>query len=209
MAKISSKHKPVLRIVLLSLLGVIGLVVLILIISIALSPVFDAMEKSKFAVMKTETEQIYKQLQQVSAGVEDWKYEASCINASSGGFQTFPDYSCSTKVSLEVTALSAQQLLTLHEKYYPVIDGSSALKSTSELDKQSPSQFGLAFVVSSAEKTYELVNGGEGCDYIAELAQAYNSYSNYNYNYGSDIKSGGQVIISLTCTSIAHKNWYE
>lgn len=208
MTKKLPKHKPILRIVLLSLVAVPVLFILFIIISILLSPLFDSFDRTKFDQMDSQTRTIFNALQSASGGSEMWKYEAKCDAELSGDWPT-GKYYCKSEAITTVGAINAVQFLALHEKYYPIIHNSTLLRSTSELDKEKPEEFGSSFVVSSAEEKYELINGGEKCDYVAELAQPYDVTKDYSNSYGSPIAQGGKIILSLTCTATAKGNWYE
>lgn len=209
MANLPTKNKHILRKVILCIFAIPALFILYVIGTILLSPVFDAVDKAKFDQMDSQTKEIYHGLQAASGGSEEWKYEATCDSLGQGGFQTYPDYSCTTKVSMEIPAVTPQHLVTLHEKYYPIIDSSPLLRSNDQLDKQKPGEFGVAFVVSSAEKHYQFRKDGESCDYLAKLAQPYSVSKSYDFSYGAGIEDGGRIILSFSCTAIAQDNWYQ
>jgi hypothetical protein len=130
------------------------------------------------------------------------------MNRGAGGFQTTSDYRCGITIIAEVEVSAATQLSSLHEKYYPTVEGSTMLKQETELAKQYPNDFGLNFVVSSAEKHYYVVDDRAiECTYLAKLTQ---NDEDAGLQYGTVIAGGvGIVRNSIECDDKARGAWYD
>lgn len=206
MTKLTPKRKPILRIILLSIAAVPVLFTLYIIGALLLSPVFDGIDKNRFVKLDNDSRTLYGQLQAASGGEEDWQYETECEDIRSGPWPT-GEYNCSITMSTKISTASSTELRVLHDKYFPFIDTSTMLKQKTELDKQPPGQFGVAFVVSGAEKRYMHVDDGNiDCTYLAKLDQTEGDAS---FLYGSTIvNSLGLITISLDCSAKATGNWF-
>lgn len=205
MAKLTPKHKPILRIILLSIAAIPVLFIIYIIVVTLLDPVFNNIDKAKFEKLDTQSRALYEQIKAVSGGADTWAYKASCEVGGSGGFQTYAQYNCETRISTVLPANSVDQLNALHAKYYPVFDGASMLTQKTQLDKEYPGEFGVKFVVSGAEKLYKTVsNNSIECTYLARLGDRGNSL------YGTGLSIGDAFIsISLRCTDHARGDWYN
>ncbi len=205
MVKTVPKRKHILRNILLGIAAVPVLLILFIVGTLLLSPVFDAIDQSKFTKLDNQSRELYAQLQAASGGAETWEYEASCydMNRGQGGFSFTADYRCGTKIFTELPVASAVQLNDLHEKYYPVVDGSKILKPFTELDKQRPSAFGVKFVSSTGEKQYKTSEGDIKCRYLIELSDG------ENIGYGIPLNAGNAIVtISLECSDKSREDWY-
>lgn len=211
MAKNLPKRKHTLRNILLVAAALPVLFILYLLISTLLDPVFDQIEKTKFDKLDQQSHTLLDQLKVTSGGLETWMYEAKCEPVL-GGFKLVADFICSTKLTAEIPATSADQLNILQDKYYSVIDTSPMLKQSTELDKQLPNDFGKKFVVSSAEKHYTVDgNNSVKCSYIIEIAQPKSPAGmHYSDSYGSPIATSvGRIFITFECRDHASSSWYR
>lgn len=210
MKKPLSKSKLILRI-LLGILALPLLLVLYIVGTILLDPVTDHFERARFTKLDNESQVLFRELQSISVGEENWEYEAKCSEIL-GGFKFVAEYNCHTQMETEVLAVSVDQVNKLHEKYLATIDGFTFFEAVSELDKQLPGYFGVKFVVSSAEKVYTFKNDSDiVCRYIIELTQPIPpSGVRYNVNYGAGIEGGvGRLFITINCTDKTDGNWYK
>jgi hypothetical protein len=111
---------------------------------------------------------------------------------------------------LATTSTSIDELISLQSQYFPVIDKTEYLLPTSELLPQPPRDFGVNFVVSSAEKNYQESESGTNCIYLIKLSQSTNDNHLTSDAYGSQINNGvGIINISLKCTGLASGDWYS
>jgi hypothetical protein len=212
MKKVSSSKKQMSTVkkIILTMAALITLFILFIIGTIVSKPFFDNLDKNRFETLDKQSRTIYDAVKAKSGGVETWTYEAKC-NPERSGWMLTGQFFCETSLTTEVNVTNVTQLIALHEKYYPIIDDSSYLKQKTELNKQHPGQFGVNFVVSSAEKKYNGTNTGSAvCTYLTELIQPKEDNSTiYNQSYGADIATGtGRAIISLRCADMARGDWY-
>jgi hypothetical protein len=207
MAILPSKNKHVLRIVLLSLAAIPVIFILIIIVSILITPLFETIDKAKFERLNDESSVMYQQLKRASGGLETWTYNAQCNERLSGDWPT-GEFDCTTTIATTVPVTSVAAFIALHDKYYPVIDHMSVLKPINQLDKEYPADFGRIFVVSSAEKHYDIAGvDSVRCDYLGKLDQ---SIQNADFRYGIEIDQGvGSAVISLECSGSARGDWYQ
>ena len=178
---------------------------------LAYRPILDKIDQDRFAKLDTQMRKVYKSIEEVSGKSDAWTYEKSCEPEYSGPWQT-GRYYCTTKISMDKTIASAKEVADLQDKYYPIIDSSEALKAESELDLQPAGDFGISFVVSSAEKRYIEKSTDLECKYSISLSQRVNDNTkSYEENviYGSGINDGiGKITITLESTNKARSNWY-
>jgi hypothetical protein len=106
----------------------------------------------------------------------------------------------------EITDLS--ELNKLNEKYFTIIDESSALK-TRDFAVYYPTIFGKKFQVSSTVKTYDLkTENSVVCTYDIQLGQL--DKVSIADKYGDDIiGKTGRVDISFSCSDLARADWYK
>ncbi len=207
MAKNEIKQTSNLKKILIVVGIIIGLPVAFVIISIALSPILDAIDHSKFNTLDQQSRAVFNTIKNASGGADDWKYQAGCEDDNAGFFGA-PEYICNTILALDTTAVSATQIKTLHDKYYSVINHSPDIKPTDVLNEQLASQFGSSFVISSAERHYK-TSGGLGCTYIAQVAQIHENTTYGDTSYGAPINGGiARVLITFSCGDMARGNWY-
>ena len=197
--------------IVLAIVAVPVLFIVYLVISSLLSPLFDDVDKERFESLKSQSLSLYDAVKNKSAGTETWIHEATCEPQRSG-WMIVSGYVCVTFLRTEVPVTAVSQVNALHEKYYPVINTSASLKQKTELSKQLAGQFGVDFVVSSAEQHYTS-SGSKSitCTYLAALRQADQQPVGFvaNDDYGADIARGdGLMEIGLRCTDIARGNWY-
>ena len=171
-------------------------------------PILNKIDQDRFKKLDIQMQSLYKSIKESSNKLDDWTYEKSCEPEFSGPWQT-GSYYCTTKISTEKLATSAKEVADLQNKYYPIIDGNKILKAKTELDQQLPGDFGINFVISSAKKRYEEESTKIPCTYLNKTYQAYNNVDFYKNEYGASFKNNtGNINISITCSSIARKNWY-
>jgi len=171
------------------------------------SPVLNVIDKNKFTKHDNQGKSLYAELKAASGGIDDWKYEAKCIDARSGDF---PDGNifCGIDITLNTTVGSAPQFKSLHEKYFNIIDSQKFLKPETDLSLNPPAIFGTSMVKSTAEKTYAST-GKITCNYGAEMYDATDKESAYK-QAGSEISvSNASVYINFTCSDRARDNWYN
>lgn len=208
MTKLTPKRKPILRIVLLLIIAIPVLFIVAILVSIYIvSPISESVDKAKFDALDTKSKALYANINAVSGGAEMWTYKAHCEEWMTGDWPT-GEYQCSTTMSTEVKVTNVSSFVALHDKYYPIIDRALMLKPAGELAKNNFGEFGIRFVVSSAEKEYTIVNeNGLGCRYLASLDQAQDGT---DIGYGLAILGGvGNATISLECSDKALGNWYK
>jgi hypothetical protein len=204
MEKIAKKQTSILKKTLITLGIIIGIPIVIIIVLIIIQPIRNGIDNSKFLSLKNQTKSIFSDIQKTSVGVDDWKYEAKCIDSNANLFGP-ADYYCSTTAILVTPVVSASQIKTLHEKYYPIIDNSKYLKPIDALLKTPQYQFGADFVISSADKQYTSSDGYK-CTYAAKLAQP----NEQGIAYSTPINGGvGQAILTFDCTGKAGGDWYK
>lgn len=207
MASIQKKRKHVLRNTLLILSSLpILLAVYILVTVYVISPILESIDKSKFEGLASESRALYDDIVRTSGGLENWTYDKSCEAERSGDWPTGVYY-CKTLMSTEVQVKNVEQFVALHDKYYPVINQSMILSPSGDLKKAYPSDFGVRFVVSSAEREYGVKNyKSVSCKYLAALDQI----TGDDITYGKLIQNGiGNVVISFECTDKARADWYN
>ena len=200
---VKPKRKHILRNILIGIFALPVLAIIFFTFMIIQTKISSIFEKSRFEKLDRDTTMIFESLKTRSVGSEQWKYTKDC-ESTTVGWAPESEYLCETQISTDVTVSTVDEVNYLHDKYYPVIEGFNILKATNELDKEFPSQFGISFVVSSAEKKYELDNAK--CTYLIWLGQA----NNYDLqDYGKDIKNHGRAELSFRCTDKAAGNWYN
>lgn len=146
------------------------------------------------------------QIQNVDAS-STWRYSETCRDQYTGAFPT-GDISCSAAMSLQQSVTRAAQISQLHESYFKIIDANEQFLPVDELDLTPSDAFGKKFVVSTAERRYEVKDIADvSCRYILSLGQR--DESSTNFSIGSPIEdSRGTVLISITCTGDATNYWY-
>lgn len=208
MAKQQSRRKHLIRNILIGLASLPLLLALFIIVVVyVITPILETIDKSKFDNLADESHVLYDDIVRASGGQESWTYNKSCEPEYSGPWPTGVYY-CTMRISTEVQVTAVEQFVTLHNKYYPVVDESPILSPTDNLKKAYPGDFGVRFVVSSAERHYNLSNDNSiDCTYLARLSQ---SNKDTEIGYGIAIKDGiGKVNIGLECTDKARKDWYN
>lgn len=208
MTKLTPKRKPILRIVLLSIIAIPVLFIVAILVSIYIvSPISESIDKTKFEALDTKSKALYANVNAVSGGAEMWTYKAHCEEWMTGDWPT-GEYQCSTTMSTEVKVTNVSTFVALHDKYYPVIDRAVMLKPAGELAENYPGYFGVKFAVSGAEKNYTaLDDSGIECTYLAKLGQ---SVGGANVGYSTSIQGDiGDVRVSLECSDKALGNWYK
>lgn len=196
------------KIVLKIFLILLSALILYIVGGFALSPVFDKFDHDKFIDLDTQMQGVYRKLQAASGGADDWKYEKVCNDELAGDWPTGM-YFCDVTMSLNKKATSVDDVNNMQAKYYPIINGSNALKKTTELDPESLIDFGKNFVVSSAEQRYKEIKTGVECDYLIKLYQDATDGEYISNAYGSYISVGsGYVRASLVCSEKARGSWY-
>jgi hypothetical protein len=207
MANLPSKNKHILRIVLLSLAAIPVIFILIIIVSTILTSLFDNVDKAKFERLNDESSVMYQQLKRASGGLETWTYKTHCDEWKTGDWPT-GEFECMTTIATVVPVTSIAAFVALHEKYYPIIDHMSVLKPINQLDEEYPTDFGKKFVVSSAEKHYD-IDGADSvrCDYLGALDQA---SDDADIGYGLEIIGGvAHANIHISCQGHARGDWYQ
>ncbi len=204
MEKIVNKQTSIFKKILILIGVIVGIPIAALIVLLAIQPVLDGIDHSKFSSLQSQSRLIFNDIKKTSAGVDDWKYEEKCIDSNANFFGP-SNYYCSTTAELVQAVGTARQMNDLNDKYYPIIDNSKYLKALDELSKTPPSQFGIDFVISSADKQYKSSDGYR-CTYSAKLAQP----NQQGIGYGKPITGGeGQAILMFDCTNKARGNWYK
>ena len=205
------------KIVALSIIVLLLLVAAIFIISI---PIISNLEHTRFTKLDTSQRSIYDEIVKASDNAEKWDYAASCTQIYTGPWPT-GEYTCSTVISTSKEITSIDQLNDLQAKYYPVINNSGKLHQTSELDIQSPEDFGKKFVVSGVEKHYDDKSSGINCIYSLSLGQSHETPDNFTYGSkilnaqgkssdGTSLEANtGIVDISLSCDSKSNEAWFK
>lgn len=202
--------KKIIKIILFLPLILIGLFALFIAGVYATDPIFDRLDHDKFAKLDTQMQVIYNNLKTVSGGVDNWNYLTSCDVELAGDFPT-GKYYCTALISMEKTVTSVEEVNGLQAKYYSVVDRSASLKQKTELDLQSPNDFGKRFVISSISSKFTEIKSGIECDYLLKVNQMDDLVGGFsdNDNYGSTIEGqNGRAIISLRCRNIARDYWY-
>lgn len=199
MKKLSKTKKIILTILTVVVLVVIGIFVSV--------PILDNIDHSNFEKLNKHQTSIYDRLVATSGGLDAWKYLASCIEVYAGSWPT-GEFTCSTVISTEKQVSSANELNQLQSKYFNIIDQDPGLQQISELNIQSPQDFGKKFVVSSAEKHYTDRESGVSCKYILALDQL--QENTINFTYGTKIMGdNGKVTVTLSCSHTAREAWYQ
>jgi len=156
-------------------------------------------------------QKLYKDVKANADEADAWIYEKGCEPEYSGPWPT-GGYFCTAKISLTKTVTTAKELADLQNKYYPIINNSEILKASSELNLQLPNDFGINFVVSSAERRYSEKRSTLGCKYSIDLFQNTDDTTKTyeeNVSLGSNINNGlGKVVIALESTNKARSDWY-
>lgn len=208
---INKKEKntnKILKILSFSLLLVICLVGIFITGIYVFSTVFENYDHNKFIKLDKNMQSLYEQIKSEANEGDDWKYIAVCSKEYTGDFPT-GEYNCVTSISMQKQIKSVDDLNELQAKYYPIIDNSEYLKEKSEIKIQLPNDFGINFVVSSAEKRYEENSNNMQCNFINKLNQI-NDKDYYSNDYGTGINNKiGRVLLSLRCEDIAKKSWYK
>ena len=196
------------KIILIVLAVVIGLPIIFILGTIALSVlIWQPIDKAKFESLDKNSQALFATVQQISNGSEPWVYEASCEPERAGPWATGSFY-CTTEMSFEVPVTDAITVSALNTKYFPTIDSASWLTPQTELSTLPVGEFGVNFVVSSAEKSYQ-ADGDVRCTYLAKLAQPKEGQGEIlDPTYGSEIKSPGRILLQLRCRDIASGDWY-
>ena len=204
MEKIVKKQLSVFKKILIVLGILVGLPIVIVVFLLAIQPIVDGIDHSKFMSLNNQTRSIYNDIQKASAGVDDWKYETKCIDTNANFFGP-ADYLCSTTIILVAPVSSAVQVQALHDKYYPIINGSKSLKPMDNLSEMPPAQFGVDFVMSSIDRQYKSSDGYK-CEYSTKLGQSHEE----GLSYGTPIMSNiGQTTVILDCSGKASGDWYK
>lgn len=200
----NSKPKKAKKIVLISCL-----VAFTIIISLLVSgPIMDTVDKNRFLMLDSQMQKLYKDVKANADEADAWIYEKGCEPEYSGPWPT-GGYFCTAKISLTKTVTTAKELADLQNKYYPIINNSEILKASSELNLQLPNDFGINFVVSSAERRYSENNTKISCIYLNKLYQAINGNDFSANEYGTMITNdAGKININLKCTDKSRSDWY-
>jgi len=204
--KLSSKptKRPV-RIIII----VVAVIVSLIVGGLILSKLATDTSRNKFIALDSQIYKLFQNIKLYSNGTEGWGYDKSCIAELAGDWPTGQFY-CSAIISLATTSTSIDELISLQSQYFPVIDKTEYLLPTSELLPQPPRDFGVNFVVSSAEKNYQESKSGTNCIYLIKLSQSTNDNYLTSDAYGSQINNGvGIINISLKCTGLASGDWYS
>ncbi|HRN97023.1 MAG TPA: hypothetical protein PLZ58_01035 [Candidatus Saccharibacteria bacterium] len=192
------------KIVALSIIVLLLLVAAIFIISI---PIISNLEHTRFTELDTSQRSIYDEIVKASDNAEKWDYTAGCTQIYTGPWPT-GEYTCSTVISTSKETTSVDQLNALQTKYYPVVNNSDKLRQTSELDIQSPEDFGKKFVTSGVQRNYTDKSSGVDCIFRLILGQTKPSLD--NSIEGSTIKDGiGITRISLSCENKSSEAWFN
>lgn len=200
--------KKIIKILLFTPLILIGLIILYVVWIYATAPIFDKLDHDKFIKLDTQMQKVFQDIKTASNGTDDWKYLAVCSANHTGDWPT-GDYNCVTSISTQKTVTSVQEINDLQTKYYPVIDGSDMLVQKTELDPESPNDFGKNFVVSSAEKNYVEKKSKIECNYLIKLYQSVENSDLTSDAYGFSINNGtGKALVSLRCSETANEPWY-
>lgn len=212
MVKIENKNKSLLwkivKIILIVLLTPIVLIIIAIALYFGTKPIFDKFDQDKFSTLDTQMQNVYQELKTASNGTDEWKYKTVCSPDYTGWMPTGV-YNCLVSISTQKTITSTQELNESQAKYYPVVNESSELKQSDELDPELLNDFGKKFVVSSAEKNYIENKSGIKCNYSILLYQNEKQRSFESDSYGSNIISGtGRLIISIRCEETARNHWY-
>lgn len=208
---INKKEKntnKILKILSFSLLLVICLVGIFITGIYVFSTVFENYDHNKFIKLDKNMQSLYEQIKSEANEGDDWKYIAVCSKEYTGDFPT-GDYNCVTSISMQKRIASVDELNELQAKYYPIIDNSEYLKEKSEIKIQLPNDFGINFVVSSAEKRYEEKNTGFSCRYIDKVFETDENGSYIESQYGTNIDVIGGAVVSLKCTGKTSEAWYK
>jgi len=164
--------------------------------------------RERFTILDRQMLKIFQNIKTSPVNFKDWEYDKSCEAKLAGDWPT-GQYYCSATINLHKTSTSVEELNNLQTQFFPIIDDTQYLTPTSELITQSPKDFGVNFVVSSAEKRYQEPGSGANCSYLIKLSQSVNDNYLVSDAYGSDINNGvGIISISLKCTGLANDDWY-
>lgn len=178
--------------------------------SLVVNPILDKIDHDKFNMLDSQMQSLYTQIKTASNGAEDWKYSAVCETNHSGDWPT-GTYYCTTLISMQQNITSAQELNTIHTKYYSTFSTSDIFDKTLSSNLKSVGSFGKEFMVSAAYQDYVEIKSGVGCTYTAQTNQTdeYVDYQKNNYTMGSLITGGqAKLNISLNCSSNARDYWY-
>ncbi len=167
-------------------------------------PIYDSLDRKKFSKIDNQMEEILASIE--AANSEKWSYEKKCDEIASGPWPT-GEYWCEIEISTETTAESASYASSLHNTYYPILNGSEQLDDNGNLDNQPSNSFGQKFIVSSVEKNYTTVGTNAPCHYLSKLIPQ--KPEQPNYRYGDPINGFGTVRTSLSCGDKARSNWYD
>lgn len=206
--------KKVLMIALKVLLGLVvavltalGLIVLFFGGVLAPMPLTDAIDRERFIVLDENTKKLYEQIRAKSVN-EDWRYSASCEEEYSGALPA-QNYFCTTKISTEFMTADSADLIRMHDKYFPVINGSGFITPYGNLNKLPLLYFGKAFVVSYAEQLYALSdNPDEYCRYYMSLDQTPSSSIKDQGTGMPILKTPTRLTIEFSCRDRAAGDWY-
>lgn len=197
-----SKNKKIALIIIASLaLLVVGY--------LAFTALFMNSEHGRFMSLDSSQKELYNKLSKASEGADNtdnWTYRAGCTEVYSGALPT-GQFDCSTTISMSKSIGSVDELNSAQSKYFNIIDQDTNLKQVSELNIQTPDDFGKKFVVSSAEKHYTDTISGVSCRYIIALEQLGETTS--NFEYGTPIKNTGKINISISCSGKSNSSWYQ
>jgi len=173
-------------------------------------PIFDKFDQDRFTKLDTQMQSLFHDLKTTSNNIDIWKYAAVC-SANKSGWMITGDYNCITSISTQKAVTSVQEVNSMQEKYYSVINRSTILKQKTELDSELPGDFGKKFVVSSAEKRYIEKQTRIECRYLIQIGQTEGSVDEAKDNgeYGSPIVDKiGNATISFRCDETARDHWY-
>ena len=199
MEKIVKKQTSIFKKILILLGIIIGLPIVIIIILIAIQPLVDGIDKSKFTSLKSQTMSIFNDIKKASAGVDDWTYEAKCLPELAGDWST-GNYFCNSTIRLDKTITSTTELNSLHEMYFPIISSSKYLTRVGELSRTSIANI----AVGSVYQEYKSSDGYK-CTYSAKLVQP-----DVVSTYDAQAHSGStQAVLILDCTGKANGDWYK
>lgn len=197
------------KIILIVLAALIVVPVIVIGIFMLLSPISDNMDKSKFEKLDSQSREIFSQVKAAAGDKEVWMYKAECTDIFTGDWPT-GEYNCKTTISMEALVTTPEEVRTLHNKYYAIIESSYYLKPKMDLKMRADGDFGVNFVISSAEKDYfSTVDDTVGCRYTSELSHTGDKFNALNYGYGTPIAGTvGTLIFSFRCSDKARSDWY-
>lgn len=190
------------------ILIILAIIVLTIAGFFALIPLVEKLDQNRFETLDKQMQGLFQTLQLASNGTDAWQYEKIC-KADMAGWAPTGDFICHTLILLEKPITTVNELNDSQSKYYPLLDNSDTLKQETNLDPQLASDFGINFVVSSAEKSYKESKTGISCNYLIKLNQVYDNVITENSSYSSEIDGGtGNLRISLRCDDFARSHWY-